>query len=206
MNMESVILDAGEVRKLLGAASGDGALLYIYLKTGNSPADAAQALNLTPARCSCAMATLRQLGLWQEEKQVKIPVGERPVYSEHDVLAADSGDVEFKSLRGEVERLLGRNLNTEELKILLGFIRYLGLPGDVISVLICYCKELGGSRYRQSGGGGSLHPDTECAQHPPAPAEGAAADSWAQSDRRGGALCRQLAGNGFRGRGCCPCL
>ena len=147
MNMESVILDAGEVRKLLGAASGDGALLYIYLKTGNSPADAAQALTLTPARCSCAMATLRQLGLWQEEKQVKIPVGERPVYSEHDVLAADSGDVEFKSLRGEVERLLGRNLNTEELKILLGFIRYLGLPGDVISVLICYCKE----RARQRG-------------------------------------------------------
>ena len=147
MNMESVILDAGEVRKLLGAASGDGALLYIYLKTGNSPADAAQALNLTPARCSCAMATLRQLGLWQEEKQVKIPVGERPVYSEHDVLAADSGDVEFKSLRGEVERLLGRNLNTEELKILLGFILYLGLPGDVISVLICYCKE----RARQRG-------------------------------------------------------
>ena len=147
MNMESVILDAGEVRKLLGAASGDGALLYIDLKTGNSPADAAQALNLTPARCSCAMATLRQLGLWQEEKQVKIPVGERPVYSEHDVLAADSGDVEFKSLRGEVERLLGRNLNTEELKILLGFIRYLGLPGDVISVLICYCKE----RARQRG-------------------------------------------------------
>ena len=147
MNMESVILDAGEVRKLLGAASGDGALLYIYLKTGNSPADAAQALNLTPARCSCAMATLRQLGLWQEEKQVKIPVGERPVYCELDVLAADSGDVDFKSLRGEVERLLGRNLNTEELKILLGFIRYLGLPGDVISVLICYCKE----RARQRG-------------------------------------------------------
>lgn len=147
MNMESVILDAGEVRKLLGAASGDGALLYIYLKTGNAPADAAQALNLAPARCSCAMATLRQLGLWQEEKQVKIPVGERPVYSEHDVLAADSGDTEFKSLRGEVERLLGRNLNTEELKILLGFIRYLGLPGDVISVLICYCKE----RARQRG-------------------------------------------------------
>ena len=147
MNMESVILENSEVRKLLGAASGDGALLYIYLKAGNAPADAPQALNLTPARYSCAMATLRQLGLWQEEKQRKIPVGERPVYSEHDVLAADSGDMEFKSLRGEVERLLGRNLNTEELKILLGFLRYLGLPGDVISVLICYCRE----RARQRG-------------------------------------------------------
>jgi len=147
MNMESVVLESSEVRKLLGAANSDSALLYIYLKAGNSAADAAQALNLTPARCSCAMAVLRQLGLWQEEKQTRVIVGERPVYSERDILAADSSDAEFKSLRGEVERLLGRNLNTEELKILLGFIRYLGMPGDVISVLICYCKE----RARQRG-------------------------------------------------------
>ena len=147
MNIESVHLDSGEVRKLLGAASADGALLYIYLKSGNPAPDAAQTLNLTPARISCAMATLRQLGLWQEEKQQRTLAGERPVYTERDVLEADSSDTEFKALRGEVERLLGRNMNTEELKILLGFIRYLGLPADVISVLICYCKD----RARQRG-------------------------------------------------------
>ena len=147
MNIESVNFDAAEVRKLLGAASADGALLYIYLKAGNLPDHAAQLLNLSEARFNCAMATLRQLGLWQEEKQQRILAGERPVYSERDVLEADSSDVEFKALRGEVERLLGRNLNTEELKILLGFIRYLGLPADVISVLICYCKD----RARQRG-------------------------------------------------------
>ena len=147
MNIESVILEELEMRKLLGAANGDAALLYIYLKSANDASGAPQALNMTSARFNCAMATLRQLGLWQEEKQSKVIVGERPVYSEHDVLDADSNDVEFKSLRGEVERLLGRNMNTEELKILLGFIRYLGLPGDVISVLICYCKE----RARQRG-------------------------------------------------------
>lgn len=146
MRIESVHLDTGDVRKLLGAASADGTLLYIYLKSGNPLCDAAQALNIPQSRISCAMATLRQLGLWQEEKQ-HIPAGERPVYSERDVLEADSSDNEFKALRGEVERLLGRNMNTEELKILLGFIRYLGLPGDVISVLICYCKD----RARQRG-------------------------------------------------------
>ncbi len=147
MNTESVNFDTAEVRKLLGAASADGALLYIYLKAGNLPDHAAQMLNLSEARFNCAMATLRQLGLWQEEKQQRILAGERPVYSERDVLEADSSDMEFKALRGEVERLLGRNLNTEELKILLGFIRYLGLPADVISVLICYCKD----RARQRG-------------------------------------------------------
>ena len=51
------------------------------------------------------------------------------------------------SLYGEVQRLLGRNLNTEELKILLGFVRYLGLPVEVISMLVCYCKD----RARQRG-------------------------------------------------------
>ena len=147
MNIESVNIDAAQVRKLLGAASSDGALLYIYLKAGNLPDDAAQVLHMSEARFNCAMATLRQLGLWQEEKQPRILAGERPVYSERDVLDADSSDVEFKALRGEVERLLGRNLNTEELKILLGFIRYLGLPADVISVLICYCRD----RARQKG-------------------------------------------------------
>ena len=141
MNMESVIFDAAEVRKLLGSASADGALLYIYLKAGNLPDNAAQVLNMSDARFNCAMATLRQLGLWQEEKQQRILAGERPVYSERDVLEADSSDGEFKALRGEVKRLLGRNLNTEELTILLGFIRSLGLPADVISVLICYCKD-----------------------------------------------------------------
>lgn len=147
MNIESVNLDAGDVRKLLGAASPDGTLLYIYLCAGNACADAARALNLPEARISCAMATLRQLGLWQEDKQQRILSGERPAYSERDVLEADSSDQDFKILRGEVERLLGRNLNTEELKILLGFIRYLGLPCEVISVLICYCKD----RARQRG-------------------------------------------------------
>ena len=68
-------------------------------------------------------------------------MGERPQYGETDVLQAMDSDVDFRALYGEVQRLLGRNLNTEELKILLGFVRYLGLPADVISVLVCYCKE-----------------------------------------------------------------
>jgi len=32
-------------------------------------------------------------------------------------------------------------LNTEELKILLGFVRYLGLSPEVVCMLVCYCKE-----------------------------------------------------------------
>ena len=50
-------------------------------------------------------------------------------------------------LYGEIQRLLGRAMNTEELKILLSFQRYLGLSAEVVSVLVSYCKD----RARQKG-------------------------------------------------------
>lgn len=147
MITEKVTVPQSDVRKLLSAASGDAALLYLFLNSGNRPEDAAGQLRLTDSRLGCAAATLRQLGLWPEERPSHIAPGERPNYSENDVLDAMEQDLSFRGLYGEIQRLLGRNLNTEELKILLGFIRYLGLPADVISVLVCYCKD----RARQRG-------------------------------------------------------
>ena len=147
MITESVTISRGDVQKLLSAASPDAALLYLFLSSGNRPEEAATNLNMNESRLQCAGATLRQLGLWQEPQRQMIHSGERPAYTEQDVLRAVDGDVDFRSLRGEVQRVLGRALNVEELKILLSFVRYLGLPGDVISVLVCYCKE----RARQKG-------------------------------------------------------
>ena len=141
MNTEPVSIPGDALRKLLGAANGDSALLYIYISSGNDPAGAMTDLHLSETRYSCAAATLRQLGLWPEEKPAHIVSGERPNYSEHDVLDAMDRDQSFRSLYGEVQRVLGRSLNTEELKILLGFVRYLGLPTEVISVLVSYCKD-----------------------------------------------------------------
>ncbi len=140
-------IDQLSVQKLLSAASGDAALLYLYLQSENDPKLAEQFLRMTPSRYQCAAATLRQLGLWNEEKSRFIPAGERPSYTEQDVQFAINRDVEFRSLYGEVQRLLGRTLNTEELKIILSFTRYLGLSADVVCVLVCYCKD----RARQRG-------------------------------------------------------
>ena len=147
MHTEPVVIESADVRKLLGTASADACLLYIYLKAGNDPAGAEEALGVSASRLSCAGATLRQLGLWTGDKTAPILAGERPSYSERDVLEASDTDNAFRSLCGEVQRLMGRTLNTEELKILLGFVRYLGLPADVIAVLVCYCKD----RARQRG-------------------------------------------------------
>lgn len=146
MNVEPLYLEKADVQKLLAAASGDAALLFLYLKSGNPLDTAAQTLQLNDTRLSCAAATLRQMGLWQQEQSRPV-FGERPAYTEQDVLRAMGSDNAFHSLYGEVQRRLGRVLTTEELKILLGFVRYLGLPEDVICVLVAYCID----RNRQRG-------------------------------------------------------
>lgn len=147
MNIGEVKIDSSHIHKLLSAASGDAALLYLYIMSGNVPESGEKELRLGSTRYHCAAATLRQLGLWPEKKNVPVFSGERPRYSEQDVLLAMDGDRDFKSLYGEVQRQMGRSLNTEELKILLGIVRYLGMSTEVVSVLICYCKD----KARQKG-------------------------------------------------------
>ena len=139
-------IEQSHVHKLLLTASGDAALLYLYIQSGNDPESAGAALKMSQSRYSCAAASLRQLGLWPEPKRTLV-VGERPQYTENDVILAMDTDGDFRKLYGEVQHRLGKTLTTEELKILLGFVRYLGLPMDVISMLVCYCKE----RSRQKG-------------------------------------------------------
>ena len=141
MITESFAIPKRDLGLLLGAASPDAALLYLYLKAGNALENGAKELHMTESRLSCALAALRQLGLWQEDRPSHIAPGERPSYSERDVLSAMDSDQSFRGLYGEVQRQLGRALNTEELKILLGFTRYLGLSAEVISVLVSYCRE-----------------------------------------------------------------
>ena len=147
MTAEAVTIDSGSVRKLLGAANPDAALLYIFITSGNQPEGAEQALRISNSRLSVAAATLRQLGLWPEERKSVIQPGERPAYSEADVTDAMERDQSFQGLYQEIQRMLGRNMNTEELKIILGFTRYLGLNADVIQLLVSFCC----GRARQRG-------------------------------------------------------
>ena len=140
MQTAELNMEKGHVHKLLCAASGDAALLYLYLHSGNSMENAERDLNMNPSRLQCAAASLRQLGLWSQQKPIAM-VGERPSYSETDVVTAMDTDMDFQALHKEVQRNLGRTMTTEEVKILLGFVRYLGFSGDVILLLINHCRE-----------------------------------------------------------------
>ena len=140
MQTAELNMEKGHVHKLLCAANGDAALLYLYLHSGNNMENAERELNMNPSRLQCAAASLRQLGLWSQQKTVAM-VGERPSYSETDVVTAMDTDMDFQALYKEVQRNLGRTMTTEEVKILLGFVRYLGFSGDVVLLLINHCRE-----------------------------------------------------------------
>ena len=129
MLTESLKIEHLDVKKLLSAANGDAALLYLYLQCGNRLENAERDLQMNPGRISCAVAVLRQLGLYSDERVSRIAPGERPYYSEQDVIRADY-DPEFSRLKEEVQRLLAKQLDY-----------------DVISVLVSYCKD----RARQKG-------------------------------------------------------
>ena len=138
MQNHDLLLPEQDWRKLLAAASGDSALLYLYLRAGGQPEQADNALRMSRTRLDCASASLKQLGLWPETPKVLRPA-QPPVYTEDDLIREQNRGSGFRQLIGEAQRRLGKLLSTEELKVLLSLYDYLGLPSDVISVLISYC-------------------------------------------------------------------
>lgn len=148
MQTENLQMDRTDIQKLLLCGNTDAAAACLYLRCGNRKENMEADLHISAARVELAVATLRQLGLWQEPEQTTVLRGQPPRYSETDVMQELNSNQSFSQLRGELQRILGRMLNTEELKIVLGFYHYLGLPPDVISVLVCYCREKAKSRGR----------------------------------------------------------
>ena len=143
---EPLLIPADAAQRLLAAANGDAALLYLYLFENRPLSGAQTALRMTQARYDLACATLQQLGLWPQEARTHLDASQAPVYTEQDVIRETRTSREFEAITGETQRRLGRVLSNEELKILLSIYRYLGLPPEVISILINYCIQRGRGR------------------------------------------------------------
>ena len=147
MDIHDLYIPEQDWRKLLAAASGDAALFYLYIRAGGQVPEAEHALRMNPARVEYAVACLKQLGLWPEAPKALRPA-EPPVYTEEDLLREQKKNGGFQHLVGETQRRLGKLLSTEELKILLSIYDYLGMPAEVISILISFCIQ----RARARGG------------------------------------------------------
>lgn len=74
------------------------------------------------------------------------PADRRSEYTRADMVRALEGN-EFAGLTGAVEDKLGKKLTTPDLAILLGLYDQLGLPADVIFLLVGFCTERTVQRY-----------------------------------------------------------
>lgn len=147
-------ISAEEADKLLSLGSGDAALLYLWLLRNDGRFDREKASSeLKTARSvPAAMALLRSAGLVREEtgavKPLEAPVREElsePTATEiTDYAQQDAG---FRRLVREAPDRLGRVLSGGDLKILYGIYHDLGLPTEVILLLLVYCCEEFARRY-----------------------------------------------------------
>ena len=150
---EGVTLSGGAVKRLLERGDGDAALLYLALlrrRGAVPPRSLAGELRWDRDRIEAAEAVLRQLGLVSAAEPPPEPAEEKPDYQRSDVAERLERSAEFRALTDQVERKLGKRLTTPDVAVLLGLTDYLGLPADVVYLLVCHCVERG---RRRSGEG-----------------------------------------------------
>ena len=164
----NIILSKQDIEKLIAAHDGDMALLYLYSRCrGVSGEDAARDLCMTAAAVEAAEEKLLRLGLTldragtaavaspaaPEPKKGRVilePAEERPSYSSDDIAKRAEEDEAFQTVIYEAQQVMGRMLNSNDMKILFGMYDYLGLPAEVIMVLMNYCVQ----RYEDRKGEG----------------------------------------------------
>ena len=92
---------------------------------------------------------MQRLGLIQRpaETPAPAPAEERPVYSAQDLAQLLEDDRSFRMLIPQVEEKLGRRLKTADLQILAGLYDDMGMPADVIYLLVNHCIARSEERY-----------------------------------------------------------
>lgn len=148
-------LPAEDADKLIKSADGKAALLYIYLLrsgSAHSLKEAARALKLSLGEAENAFALLRSIGVLEKCREAKQlpPAEELPEYSAEEIYTRSASDGAFTSIVDETAKAMGRKLSAQEMKMLFGVYDYLGLPPDVIMMLVHHCIE----RYREKAGPG----------------------------------------------------
>jgi len=149
---ENIVLGAGIVRRLIESRNGDAALLYLCLARSGAcdPERIRAELGWSAAQLRAAEDALRAMGLIRAPGEAEparetretppAPETALPEYSREDVMNKLESDASFAAVLAEVERKLGR-LSDPSVRRLLGLYDYLGLPADVLMLLVNHCVE-----------------------------------------------------------------
>ena len=162
-------IGAQALDRLIAAHDGDVALLYLYrLQSGSrDPEQAAAALCRTLREIEAAEEKLRRLELSAptvvtespapdrqtvavSRRELVPPAEELPQYLAEDLVRRSREDPSFSAVLAEASRVIGRNLSSNDMRVLFGIYDYLGLPAEVIIMLIANCAEQYAERFGSS--------------------------------------------------------
>ena len=148
---ENHISDA-ELDRLIAAHDGEVALLYIYrLRTGVLDKErTARDLCRTVREVESAAEKLERLQTPLAAVQVPEPevISDIPAYKTEDILRRLREDDRFAAVLAETEKVMGKPLSSPDLKILFGIYDHLGIPSEVLLLLINYCGMLFNRKYQ----------------------------------------------------------
>lgn len=168
---ETISISAEAVRKIINSGDGAAALTYLYiLQNGGSISlsEAEEALGFRGDELDATMAALRGMGLVSSGGDREVPAPKSaapqnlkapnplerdgpPEYAaadiERELKKKSSG---FGFIITEIQRLLGKILASNDLTLIFGIYDYLGLPPEVILLLVNHCIE----EYRAKNGEG----------------------------------------------------
>ncbi len=147
-------ISAEEADKLIALGSGDAALLYLWLlrNGGRFDSDKAARELKTAGGVPAAMALLRGAGLVRGDAPPAVP-RQAPVreelqeYTVEEITRISEADKSFRSLLDEAAQRLGRVLSGGDMKIFFNLWHDLGLPTEVILLLVSHCCEEIARRY-----------------------------------------------------------
>lgn len=163
---DGTYIPAAAADRLIASGDGGAALLYLYLLRRGAPdtATAAAALGKSEKDIERWCAGLEKLGLLspedgaapaqepRRERAEALQAEEMPQYTAGDIAGRAQQDGGFQAVVEEAQHALGRMLSGNDLRILFGIYDYLGLPPEVILLLINHCV----SRTRERQGPGRM--------------------------------------------------
>ena len=164
------ILSPASLDALVRAHDGDCALLALWMAHTSfcDPERAAGDLCMTRSQVDAAMEKLGRIlssvheGYFPSVQTVQedtgkrpgaaddsaapvkviLPAQELPEYTAEEICSFSEKDDAFQAVLDCARLVIGRDLNTRELGRLLGMYHHLGLPADVLFVLLHYCEEI----------------------------------------------------------------
>jgi len=142
---KSVVLSAKQADILIDTRNGEAALLFLLLQRlnrGASPEELRQRLGFSALQLAAAERALQEMGLLSAPKAPPIaPSDDHPQYSADELSDMLETDRTFSVLVEQTEQVLGKKMKTADLQLLAGLYDDMGLPADVIYLLVCHCTE-----------------------------------------------------------------